>query len=252
VTAAAPARFDAALVERLEAMPADEILRWAFETHGPRAAIVTSFQSTGTVTIDLASRLGLPFRVATVDTLRLHAETHEFIRLVERRYGLKIERFEPDADRVRKMIDQHGEYLFFDSKEKQEHCCSIRKVEPNERILETLDVWITGLRRDQSSFRAQNVRKAEVIDRAGRAILKVAPLADWSEADLRAYAKERGVPVHPLHDRGYVSIGCVICTTPVLPGEDPRAGRWRWQNAASPDEKKECGIHLAAPDGAGR
>lgn len=247
MTAAAPPRFDAALVRRLETAPAEEVLRWALETHRERAAIVTSFQLTGTVMIDLASRLGLPFRVATIDTLRLHAETYDFIRLVERRYGLRVERFEPDAERVRRMVDQHGEFLFFDSKEKQEYCCRVRKVEPNERILATLDVWITGLRRDQSSFRAANVRKAETIESDGRAILKVAPLADWTEADLRAYAKEHDVPVHPLHDRGYVSIGCVICTTPVRPGEDPRAGRWRWQNALAADAKKECGIHLPPP-----
>ncbi|MBI4556102.1 MAG: phosphoadenosine phosphosulfate reductase family protein, partial [Candidatus Hydrogenedentes bacterium] len=110
------------------------------------------------------------------------------------------------------------------------------------RALATLDVWISGLRRDQSEGR-KRVEKAAYIDQGGRKILKVNPLADWSEEQVWAYIKERDVPYNPLYDLGYTSIGCQICTTPTRPGEDKRAGRWRWFNAL--DHSKECGIHTA-------
>lgn len=243
--------FGPDLLARLDAMGAEALVAWALEAHGNRAAIGTSFQLSGSVLIHMAHRTGRPFRVYTVDTHRLHAETYAFLEEMERRYGLKVERYVPDESRVRSMVERHGEYLFFDSPEKQAYCCRVRKVEPNEKALATLDVWITGLRRDQSAYRAGTVHKTELLERGGRQILKLAPLADWTLERLQGYARENGVPVHPLHAKGYVSIGCVICTTPVLPGEPPRAGRWRWQNAAAGDLKKECGLHLPPPPDAG-
>ncbi|MBI4557719.1 MAG: phosphoadenosine phosphosulfate reductase family protein, partial [Candidatus Hydrogenedentes bacterium] len=135
-------------IEALNAMEPEEILAWAESAHGERAAILTSFQNTGCVMIDMASRVAPALRIVTVDPLRLHQETYDFIAAIEKRYGITVERFTPDPKRLQRMISQHGEYLFFDSKEKQEHCCWVRKVEPNQRALATLDVWISGLRRD--------------------------------------------------------------------------------------------------------
>jgi len=230
-------------LDELNELDAEGLLAWAAENHGDRAGIVTSFQNTGCVMIDIAARAGLKLRVLTVDTLRLHPETYAVMEAVERRYGIPVERFSPDPERVRRMVDDHGEYLFFDSKEKQEHCCFVRKVEPNRRALATLDVWISGLRRDQSSFRKE-VPKAALVDQDGAVILKLNPLADWDEDRVWDYIRVYGVPYNALYDQGYTSIGCNICTTPTRPGEDKRAGRWRWFNQFAQGDKKECGIHI--------
>jgi phosphoadenylyl-sulfate reductase (thioredoxin) len=229
-------------IDALNAMAPQDLLRWAYESQGERVAIITSFQNTGCVMIDMVRQAGLDMRVLTVDTLRLPRETYALMGEIEKKYGLTIERFQPDPARVHKMVTQHGEYLFFDSKPKQEYCCSIRKVEPNNRALETVDVWITGLRRDHSSAR-ESADRAEFVKQGGRRILKLSPLVEWSEDQVWAYIKEHGVPYNALYDHGYTSIGCDICTTPTRPGETKRAGRWRWFNYLEGDDK-ECGIHV--------
>jgi len=230
----------------LEELPDAELLQWAFSNYGDRAAIGTSLQLTGSVLIDMASRLGLPFRVFILDTLRLHQESYSLIEKFEKRYNIKVERFTPAPRKLEKMLNVHGEYLFFDSKEKQEYCCNIRKVEPNERALESLDAWITGLRRDQSEDR-KDIPRVSWMQSKGRSVLKIAPLAHWTEADVKKYIADNDVPYHPLFDQGYDSIGCIICSTPLRPGEPKRAGRWRWFNAS--DTNKECGIHLDKGEG---
>lgn len=229
-------------LDELNAMAPEDLLRWAYETHGDRAGIVTSFQNTGCVTIDMASRVAPAMRVLTVDTLRLHDETYALMDEIEKRYGIVVERFQPDPAKLRKMVAQHGEFLFFDSKPKQEFCCKIRKVEPNERALATLDVWITGLRKDQSAFR-KGAAQASLIEEKGRPLIKLSPLVNWTNDEIEAYVAAHNVPRNALYALGYTSIGCAICTTPTLPGEDARAGRWRWFNHLE-DDTKECGIHM--------
>ena len=230
-------------LDELNMLSPEDLLTWAHEAYSERAAIMTSFQHTGCVMIDMAHKRGIPLRVVTVDTLRLHPETYDLMDRIEQRYGITIERFQPDPSRVQEMVDRHGEYLFFDSPSKQEYCCSIRKVEPNKRALETVDLWITGLRRDQSSYRAL-APKAAFVEEDGRRILKLCPLVDWSEEQVRQYIDEHSAPYNALYDQGYTSIGCIICTTPIQPGEDKRAGRWRWFNHLEDQHKKECGIHI--------
>jgi len=230
------------LHKTLEAMPPEELFAWALAHYGDRAGIITSFQDTGCVMIDIMAEAAPGLRVITVDTLRLHPETYAVMDAIEARYGIQVERFTPDPLRLKRMIAQHGEYLFFDSKPKQEHCCNVRKVEPNQRALDTLDVWFTGLRRDQSETRG-NTPKAHLIDRNGRKVLKIAPLVDWDQARIDAHMRARDLPRNALYDQGYTSIGCMICTTPTLPTEDKRAGRWRWFNYLEADAK-ECGIHI--------
>ncbi len=226
-----------------------ELLAEIFRRWGPRAAIGTSGQLTGSVLVDLAVRAGVLPRVFTVDTGRLFPETLDFFGRLEARYGIAIERVRPDPDAVTRMVAEHGEHLFFDSREKRELCCRVRKVLPNEAVLGTLDVWITGLRGDQSAARRGTARLRRIARPGGEGgngtILKAAPLADWSEREVRDYAGKNGVPVHPLLEtqlpggRTYASLGCVICTTPVAPGESARAGRWRWLAGGD----KECGLH---------
>jgi phosphoadenosine phosphosulfate reductase len=218
-----------------------------FASVGGRAAIGTSGQLSGVVLVDMAARTGHPYRVFCVDTLRLHPTTYELWKKLEVRYGIELEIYRPDLDKVDKMVRRFGEYLFFDSKAKQEYCCDIRKVEPNERALSTLDVWVTGLRQDQSRARAHTPR-AEIVDQAGRKIAKVNPLVEMDEEAVWAWVREHDVPYDPMFDprpdgSRYPSLGCIICTTPILPHEAPRAGRWRWFNASG-DDAKECGIHV--------
>ncbi len=232
-----------------EAMSPQNLMSWVGETFEPsRAVVSTSFQYSGMATIHMVHELGLDLRVATVDTFRLHPETYGFIREVEQRYGIEIEVHRPDAAEVESMVQRFGEYLFFDSKAKQEYCCQVRKTRPHDRLLTTADCWITGLRRDQSPSRAQTPKAMTVSEYGSRRlIMKLNPLADWTEKQLLEYTEANKIPVNGLYAQGYDSIGCMICSTPTSAGEPPRAGRWRWFNndeEMSQEDLKECGLHV--------
>ena len=235
---------DTDLLEYLEGLGPEEMIKWAYDTHGKRAALQTSLQNTGCVQIEMAVRVAPELRIITVDTWRLPEETYQLIHEIETKYGISIERFEPDPKRVKQMVDRHGEYLFFDNKDKQEYCCMIRKVEPNNRAMESVDVMIGGRRRDQSNFR-KKLAKAEYSQTETHRVLKLNPLADWTEDQIWEYIRSKNIPYNKLYDMEYTSIGCKICTTPTKPWEDKRAGRWRWFNQLDPDANKECGIHLS-------
>ena len=248
--------IDAALIAELEKIAEPGPLMAELEKRFPkRIAIGTSGQLTGCALIDLAVQSKLKPRVFTIDTLRLFRETYELFEALENRYRIRIERYTPSEKDLDPMIKQYGEYLFFDSKERQELCCNIRKVLPNERALDTVDVWITGLRADQSRARAETSR-FQIIQHSApgglRPILKVAPLVNWTEQHVRDYLKTNKVPIHELLDQKlaggyyYESLGCIICTTPIGPNEPRRAGRWRWFNDV--ESNKECGIHLPSLD----
>jgi thioredoxin-dependent adenylylsulfate APS reductase len=226
-------------LENFEGWGAPQIVEWAVSSYGSRFAIATSFQKEGMVIVDLAARAGKPFRVFTLDTFRLPEETYRMIESVEQRYGVSVEVVSPDAAEVEDMIRRHGRDLFYESVEMRQLCCETRKVRPLERKLRELDAWATGLRRGQSETRAAI---AKVENSEGR--IKISPLADWTAEQVEDYTRAFGVPVHPLYERGYHSIGCAPCTRSVVAGEDPRAGRWWWEQ----DAKKECGIHFG-PDG---
>ena len=233
-----------------ESLSAQEALSWSAATFPPgRTVLSTSFQSAGVAMIHMACELGLGLRVTTVDTLRLHPETYAFMREVEERYGIDIEVHRPDPDQVRSMVDRFGEYLFFDNKAKQEYCCQVRKTRPHDELLKTADCWISGPRRDQSSFRRDNTPKATTVTEHGsrRHVLKLNPMADWPEERLRQFIEKNDLPTHPLYAQGHRSIGCFICSTPTRPDEPKRAGRWRWFNSdeiASEEDLKECGLHI--------
>jgi phosphoadenosine phosphosulfate reductase len=240
-----------ALINELSSLtdPAS-LLKILQERFGSRMAIATAGQVTESAIVALCVEAGFKPRVYTVDTGRLFPETLQHFTQLENKYGLTIERYMPDTQAVASMVLEQGEYLFFDSKEKQEFCCRVRKVIPNERALRGLDVWVTGLRADQSASR-QGTPRMEIVEREEdgkkRSILKVSPLADWTEAQVWDYVRAHDVPVNELMKTSlpggwrYESLGCVICTTPIGPNEPRRAGRWRWFNQ---DASKECGLHL--------
>ncbi len=221
-----------------------EALAWALDRFSPRIAISTAFQIDGVALIDMAYELDPEVKVFSVDTGRLPEETFELIEQLRDRYpGLRLELLSPNPDHVSGMVARHGPNLFYRQVEHRLLCCQVRKVIPLTRHLAGLDAWVTGLRRDQWASRS-DIRKVE-IDHDHGAIVKLNPLAEWTEEEVWDYVRERDVPYHPLYDRGYTSIGCAPCTRPVQAGEPTRAGRWWWESNAP----KECGIHCAIETG---
>ncbi len=231
---------------RLESLEAPEILSWAVKNFHPRLALSCSFGNPeGLVLLDMLHGIEPRARVFVLDTGRLHQATYDLIDRVRDRYDVKVEVVFPDAEAVQKMVREHGMNLFYESLAKRQLCCRLRKVEPNRRYLADLDAYLTGLRREQGVTRTET-RKVE-IDADGR-LVKVNPLADWNADQVWQYVRAHGVPVNRLHAEGFPSVGSAPCTRAVKPGEDPRAGRWWWENP----ETKECGLHAdEEADGSG-
>jgi thioredoxin-dependent adenylylsulfate APS reductase len=222
----------------------EAVLEWAIGRFAPRLAISTSFQVDSVVLIDMAYALDPSVPVFSVDTGRLPAETLELAERLRERYpGLDLRLVEPASGEVAAMTARHGADLFRTSVDLLLLCCNVRKVRPLTRHLHGLDAWVTGLRRDQWASRT-NIRKVE-IDHDHGAIVKLNPLAEWTEEEVWEYVRERDVPYHALYDRGYRSIGCAPCTRAVADGEPSRAGRWWWESHAP----KECGIHCSIESG---
>ena len=223
--------------QRLAGAPPEEVLRWALGRFGRGLAIASSFSVEDCVVIDMAHALAADVRVFALDTGRLPEETYQTAERVRAKYGLEIEWQFPDRVRVEALLRQKGLFSFMDSLDNRHECCGLRKVEPLGRVLAGLDAWVTGLRREQAVTRTDT--PVVELDAGHGGLGKLNPLIAWSEAQVFAYADERRVPVHPLHKRGYPSIGCAPCTRAIKPGEHPRAGRWWWENP----ESKECGLH---------
>jgi phosphoadenosine phosphosulfate reductase len=209
----------------------EEVLRWALTTYRHDVAISSGMGVEGMVLIDLASKTGKAFSVFTLDTEFLFPETYDLIERVERRYGITLERIYSDLS-PEEQERQHGPALW---SRIPDQCCNLRKVEPLRKKLATLKAWITAIRRDQTADRA---RAKKIEWDAKFRVVKINPLADWSSEMVWNYVRKHDVPYNVLHDQNYPSIGCTHCTRAVLPGEDPRAGRW------SGSEKTECGLHV--------
>jgi phosphoadenosine phosphosulfate reductase len=217
----------------------EEILAWAWQRFGTRAAIGTSFQGAGLVMIHLARQSQLPLPVFTLDTGLLFPETLALKRRLEDFFGLQIESLVPDLT-VEEQADINGPELW---KRNPDLCCTIRKVLPLRDKLYDLDCWITGLRRQQADTRVGiGIIELYAFDTTtGRDIVKLNPMANWSREAVWDYIREHGIPYNPLHDQGYHSIGCQPCTGIVGIDGDERAGRWIGFN------KVECGIHTFMP-----
>lgn len=227
------------LNEQFNAQSADEILGWAWNRFGERAAIGTSFQGAGLVMIDIAQKNKFAFPVFTLDTGLLFPETLETKNRLEEYFGFKIESLEPDLT-VAEQADVHGPELW---KRDPDLCCTVRKVLPLQDRLSDLDCWITGLRRQQSDTRAGiGIVEVYIFEQSsGREIVKFNPMANWSREAIWDYIREKKIPYNPLQDRGYRSIGCWPCTKISANGDNERAGRWTGFN------KSECGIHTFLP-----
>jgi phosphoadenosine phosphosulfate reductase len=216
-----------------------DIIKRALEDYAPEIAI--SFSGAEDVAlIDMASRLGHPFRVITLDTGRLHPETYRFIDRVRERYAVDIEVFFPRPEAVQQLVRSKGLFSFYE--DGHQECCSIRKVEPLGRALDGARAYITGQRQDQSpATRGQVpiVQLDEAFATPGAQLVKFNPLSEWTSAQVWQYIREHDIPYNELHDRGFRSIGCEPCTRPTSPGQHEREGRWWWEEAT----QRECGIH---------
>jgi phosphoadenosine phosphosulfate reductase len=216
-----------------------EILKLAIENYSPRLGISFS-GAEDVVLVDMAVKAGGRFRVFSLDTGRLHAETYQFVERVREHYGIPIEVFLPQPEAVERLVREKGLYSFYRDGHKE--CCGIRKVEPLRRALASLEAWVTGQRRDQSPSTRARVPVIEVdtaFSTPDHELIKFNPLANWSSKQVWDYIRQNNVPFNPLHGRGFVSIGCDPCTRPVLPGQHEREGRWWWEDQA----QKECGLH---------
>ncbi len=222
-----------------EGWTAQEVIEWTANAFGSQVALSTSFQADGMVILDIAHRMGVDLRVATIDTGRMPPETYNLIDAIRERYDIPIETYLPDHNEVSDFLTQFGANAFYNSVSLRLLCCQIRKTHPMEKLLEGLDAWIAGVRRSHSATR-RDVGKIEIDDAHG-GIVKVNPLADWTDERVWAYIKANDVPYNKLYDIGYTSIGCAPCTRPISAGEDTRAGRWWWEDDSVP---KECGIHM--------
>lgn len=217
-----------------------QILKFAFESFD---RIAISFSGAEDVAlIELAHKLTDDLQVFSLDTGRLHPETYRFIEKVRKHYHIDIEVMSPNAKKLEALIKEKGLFSFFEDGHKE--CCAIRKVEPLKRKLATLDAWISGQRKDQSPSTRSQVPVIE-IDRGSsstaKPVIKFNPLANWSSKEVWDYIRLSEVPFNPLHEQGFISIGCEPCTRPVLPNQHEREGRWWWEE----DTQKECGLHIA-------
>jgi phosphoadenosine phosphosulfate reductase len=220
------------------------VLEWAIGQFSPSISISTAFQTDGAVLLHMAYQIDPAIRLFSVDTGRLPGETFELIEQMRDRYpGLQLDLLSPAAVPVNSMVRKHGPNLFYKSVENRLLCCQVRKVLPLQQHLAGLDAWVTGLRRDQWATRS-DIRKVE-IDHDHGAIVKLNPLAEWSEDEVWDYVREHDLPYNSLYDKGFTSIGCAPCTRATAAGEDLRAGRWWWETNAP----KECGIHCAIETG---
>jgi phosphoadenosine phosphosulfate reductase len=224
-----------ALAQKFDSSAPVEVLAWVAENFPGRAAIGTSFQGAGLVTIHHAISAGLNLPVFTIDTGLLFPETLELKDRLERFFEIEIEALSPELT-----VAEQGRELGASLWERNpDLCCTLRKVVPLQRKLSELDVWVSGLRREQSTSRAstQVLELYEFDKLRGKQIVKVNPLAAWTSTQVWDYIREHRIPYNPLRDRGFRSIGCAPCTRAVMSDESDRAGRWIGF------EKNECGIH---------
>ena len=217
---------------------AEDCLKWAFDNLHPKLAKASSFGAEDAAIIDIMFKHNPDSRLFTLDTGRLPQETYDTMDEIRKHYNTNIEVLFPDAKEVEEMVNQKGMNLFYDSIENRKLCCDIRKVHPMNKMLKTLDGWITGLRNDQNQNRSD--AKMLEIDELHYGIVKVNPIINCTYEQTLDYVKKNNCPYNKLLDQGYPSIGCEPCTRPIKIGEDIRAGRWWWEN----DEQKECGLHV--------
>ena len=223
--------------QETKGLSASAMITWALSTFEPDGvSFASSLGAEDQVITHLIAEHAREIPIFTLDTGRLYQESYDLLERTRKRYHLEISVFFPEAKRVEEMVRARGPNLFYESVENRKLCCQIRKVEPLGRALSSLRAWIVGLRREQAVTR-QDLKAVEWDEANG--LVKISPLAEWTETELWNFIHEHDIPRHALHDQGFPSIGCAPCTRAVEPGEEARAGRWWWEQP----EHKECGLH---------
>ena len=215
----------------------EQVLKYFLENFKGKIALASSMSIEDQVLTDMIVKLDKETKIFTLDTGRLPCETYNLIDRTNEFYEIKIDICFPDFIQVEEMVKNKGVNLFYNSMDDRKLCCNIRKLAPLKRALNGLDVWICGLRREQSVTR-ENIDLVELDSNNG--LIKLNPLFNWTESEVWKYIKGHNVPYNSLYKKNYLSIGCAPCTRPVYEGEDVRSGRWWWEN---PDTK-ECGLHI--------
>jgi phosphoadenosine phosphosulfate reductase len=206
--------------ESLETAPAEHVVAWAWERYGGNMVLALSGQDC--VLLDMVIRVDLEIEVVFLDTQYHFPETVEYVESLRDRYSMNLTIMHPEVEPDDRWADD------------PDGCCRARKIDPLARALEGKEAWMTGLRRADAPTRA----KAPILSYdIGKGLVKVNPLATWTDLDVEGYVRDRHLPIHPLREQGYHSIGCWPCTSPVANGEHPRAGRW------AGTDKIECGLH---------
>jgi len=227
-------------IEKLNQQFASLSLEEAFETLSTlgfkNIAFSTSLGQEDQVLTDVIFKNNHPIKVFTLDTGRLFEQTYDVLDKTQKKYKKSISSFAPNNNELETLLDSKGPYSFYDSIENRKECCSIRKINPLQKALKGVDLWITGLRSSQSNSRS-TLSFFSYDDAFG--LPKFNPLVNWTLEEVENYLEQNNIPQNSLHKKGFVSIGCEPCTRAVKPGEDIRSGRWWWE-----ESKKECGLHL--------
>ncbi len=222
-------------IKEIENSPVTEAIRSVAEWFPEAVVFSSSLGQEDQVLTDIIFKNNLPVKIFTIDTGRLFNETYELLERTTARYKKTVHVYFPEAEDVEEFVINKGINSFYESVDNRKECCHIRKVKPLNRALNGAKVWITGLRADQSANRHDMpmIQWSEE-----RQLYKFNPLIHWSSDEVIDYIKEFNVPYNPLHDKGFISIGCAPCTRAIEPGEDARSGRWWWETS-----QKECGLH---------
>lgn len=221
-------------IEELNNLSLEERLIWVSKNN-ENVVFSSSFGQEDQVITHLIASQNLDIKVFTLDTGRLFPETYELMDRTRSKYKLKIDTYFPETESVEKLVSEKGFHSFYESVENRKECCGIRKIVPLKRALKRAEVWITGLRAEQSENRQE--MKIWEWDESNK-VFKFNPLIDWTYDQMLAFIKEEKIPENSLHNKSFVSIGCQPCTRAIAEGEHPRAGRWSWEAS-----QKECGLH---------
>lgn len=223
------------IINQLNTLDPEKGLQFINSLFGSGAKISSALGKEDQVLTHWVAHHDLDIEVFTLDTGRLFQESYDLLDLTRQKYKIPIKVYFPDHDEVEDLVSKKGMNSFYESIENRKECCTIRKVKPLKRALTNTSVWITGIRAEQSANR-KSMKLAEWDE--DFQLIKYNPLLDLSTSEMDRLINENNIPVSSLHKKGYPSIGCLPCTRAIMKGEDPRAGRWWWENSS-----KECGLH---------
>ncbi|SDJ70927.1 phosphoadenosine phosphosulfate reductase [Pedobacter sp. ok626] len=226
----------AEIAEKIKGLDPVAALQFFADQYPGKIVFSTSFGWEDQVITHMIFANNIPIEVFTLETGRLFPETYYVWNRTLEIYNKPIKAYFPDTEAVQAMVNKKGPSSFYESVENRKECCGIRKLEPLRRALKGNDLWVTGIRSEQSVNR-HDMSNLEWDEQ--NQLIKFHPIFFWSLDEVKAYIKTNNIVYNTLHDKGFPSIGCAPCTRAVSEGEDFRAGRWWWEDQS----KKECGLH---------